>query len=129
MLLRYAFSASKHLAASPRQIQRIRAPVGGVASSLREPTPLEVVDESDHRAPVNPKRDAEGLLGLALRCRQVAEHPEFPGMKVECGQALCEAPMGMRAQLRDQKPDTPAQSLAAHGPNSTNHKLLIPSTI
>jgi hypothetical protein len=46
---------------------------------------LEVVDHRDHGAAMDPKRDAEGLLGLALGGAEVAEHPEVSGVEVESG--------------------------------------------
>jgi hypothetical protein len=81
----------------------------GVASSLGESALLEVVDQRDHGAAVDPKRAGEGLLGLAFGGGEVAEHSEVPGMKVESGEALGEAPMRVGAQLNEQEPDAPAQ--------------------
>jgi hypothetical protein len=52
---------------------------------------------------VDPKSAAECLLGLALRRGQVAEHPEVARMELEAGESLGEAPMGVSAQLREQK--------------------------
>ena len=71
---------------------------------------LEVVDERDHGAAVDPQRDAEGLLGLALGGGQVAEHSEVPRVKAEAGEALGEAPMRVGAQLHQQEADTAAQA-------------------
>jgi len=58
---------------------------------------LEVVDERDHGAAVDPQRDAESLLGLAFGDGEVAEHSEVPRVEVEGGEALGEAPMPMGA--------------------------------
>ena len=71
---------------------------------------LEVVDERDHGAAVDPQRDAEGLLGSALGGGEVAEHPEVPGLEVESGEALGELPMRVRAHLSQQEADAPAQA-------------------
>src|SRR3954454_19684235 len=89
---------------------------------------LEVVDQRDHSAAMDPKRDAEGLLGLALGDAEVAEHPEVAGMEVEFGQAVGEAPMRVGAQLHEQEPGTAAQRsrrgcLGAGG--SARHRVAI----
>ena len=70
---------------------------------------LEVVNECDHGAAVDPQRSAQCLLGLALGGGEVAEHSEVPGVEVESGEALGEAPMRVGAQLNEQEPDAPAQ--------------------
>jgi hypothetical protein len=91
---------------------------------------LEVVDQRDHRAAVDPQRPAQRLLGLALGGGQVAEHPEVAGMKAEPGEALGEAPMRMGAQLRQQEAGTTTQlprrgcllagAIFGHGPMITS---------
>jgi hypothetical protein len=58
---------------------------------------------------VDPKRDAEGLLGLALGGGEVAEHSEVPGMEVEGGEALGELPVRVGAQLGQQEAGAAAQ--------------------
>ena len=85
-----ALEVGKQLAPSGRQVERVRAPVDGVAAPLGEPALLEVVDERDHGAAVDPQRVAQRLLGLALGGGEVAEHSEVPGMEVEPGEALGE---------------------------------------
>jgi len=70
---------------------------------------LEVVDERDHGAAVDPQRAAQGLLGLALVYGEVAEHPEVPRVEAEGGEALGEAPMPMGAQLHQQEAGTAAR--------------------
>ena len=70
---------------------------------------LEVVDERDHGAAVDPQRDAQRLLGLTLGGGEVAEHPEVPRMEVDSGEALGEAPMRVGAELGEQEAETPAQ--------------------
>ena len=90
-------------------MERVRAPVVGVAASLGEPAMLEVVDERDHGAAVDPQRSAQCLLGLALVCGEVAEHPEVARVEVEWGEALGEAPMPVRAQLDQQEAGPAAQ--------------------
>ena len=109
VLLGAAFEVGKQVAPGARQVERIRAPIGGVAAPLGESTMLEVVDECDHGAAVDPERDAEGLLGLALGGGEVAEHPEVAGVEVESGEALGEAPMRVGAQLRQQEAGATAQ--------------------
>ena len=109
MLLGDSFEVGKQGAPQGRQVERVRAPVEWVASPLGEPTLLEVVDERDHSAAVDPQRSAQCLLGLALGSGEMAEHPEVPGMEVESGEAFGEAPMCVGAQLREQEADTPAQ--------------------
>ena len=54
VLLGDAFEVGQQVAPGVRQVEGVRAPVGGVASSLGEPTLLEVVDEGDHGAAVDP---------------------------------------------------------------------------
>ncbi len=58
---------------------------------------LEVVNECDHGAAVDPQRSAQCLLGLALVCSEVAEHPEVTRVEAEGGEALGKAPMPVRA--------------------------------
>jgi hypothetical protein len=70
---------------------------------------LEVIDQRDHGAAMDPKRDAEGLLGLALAGSEMAEHSEMPRMEVEFAQAIREAPMRVGAQLHQQEAGTAAQ--------------------
>jgi hypothetical protein len=70
---------------------------------------LEVVDECDHGAAVDPERSAQCLLGLALVCSEVAEHPEVAGVEVEGCEAFGETPMPVGAQLRQQEAGTAAQ--------------------
>ena len=116
----HTLEAGKHFASRRGQVERVRAPVDGVASSFGEPTVLEVVDQCDHGAAVDPKRNAEGLLGLALGGGEVAEHPEVPRMEVEFGQALGEAPVRVCAELDQQEPGTTAQRvIARHRPDDT----------
>jgi len=105
----YAVEVCKHGAPRGRQVERVRAPVDRVASPLGEATMLEVIDERDHGAAVDPKRDAEGLLRPALGSGEVTEHPEVSRMEVELGQALGEAPMRVGAQLHQEEAGTPAQ--------------------
>jgi hypothetical protein len=99
----------QQVASSGRQVERVRSPVGGIASPLGEATMLELVDQRDHGAAVEPQRDAERLLGAALGGGEVAERPEVPGMQIERGEALRKAPMGVGAELRQQKADAPAE--------------------
>jgi hypothetical protein len=70
---------------------------------------LEVVDERHHGATVDPQRDAQCLLGLALGGSEVAEHPEVPRVEVERGEAFGEAPVLVGTQLHQQKARAPAQ--------------------
>jgi hypothetical protein len=91
------------------QVERVRAPVDGVAAPLGEPAMLEAVDECDHGAAVDPQRATQCLLGLALVFGEVAEHPEVPGVEAERGEALGEAPMPMGTQLHQQEAGTAAQ--------------------
>jgi hypothetical protein len=93
----------------------VGAPVDRVASPLGEATILEVVHKGDHGAAVNPKREAEGLLGPALGGREVAEHSEVAWMEFELGEALGETPMGVGPELRQQKAGALAQ-LVGHRP-------------
>ena len=99
----------KQIAPSGRQEERVRAPVDGVAASLGESALLEVIDEGDHGAAVDPQRIAKCLLGLALGRGEVAEHSEVPGMEVEQGEALGELPMRVSTELRQQEAETLAQ--------------------
>ena len=110
MFVGYPFQVSKQVAPSGRYVERVRAPVDGVAASLREPTLLEVVDERHYGTPVNPQREAEGLLGLALGGGEVAEHPEVPGMEAESGEALGELAMCVGTELYQEEATTAAQS-------------------
>jgi len=129
VLIGDALEVGKHLAPRRRQVQPVCPPVTGVASSLGEPTTLEVVDQRDDRAAVDPKRGAEGLLGLAFGGREVAEHSEVPGMEVESGQALGEAPMRMGAELREQETGTPAQLPrrgCVHAGGISGHLAMVP---
>lgn len=71
---------------------------------------LEVVDERDHGAAVDPQRVAERLLGLPLGGGEVAEHSEVPRVEVESGEAFGELPMRVGAELGQQEADAPAQS-------------------
>ena len=104
-----ALELGQQLAALGSQVERVRAPVDGVAAPLGEPAMLEVVDECDHGAAVDPQRSAQCLLGLALVCGEVAEHPEVARVEVEGGEALGKAPMPVRAQLHQQEAGTAAQ--------------------
>ena len=99
----------QQLAALGSQVERVGAPVGGVAAPLGEPALLEVVDERDHGAAVDPQRAAQGLLGLALVGGEVAEHPEVPRVEAEGGEALGEAPVPLGAQLHQQEAGAAAQ--------------------
>ena len=110
MLLGYALEVGKHLAPRGSEVERVRAPVARVAAALGEPALLQVVDERDHGAAVDPQRVAERLLGLALGGREVAEHSEMPGVEVESGESFGEAPMRVGAQLGQQEADAPAQA-------------------
>ena len=105
----YPLELGEHVSSLCRQVQGVRAPVLGVAAPLCESALLEVVDERDDRASVNPQRVAEGLLGLTLGGCEVAQHPEVPRMEVEAGEQLGEAPMRVGAQLDQQEGGTPAQ--------------------
>jgi hypothetical protein len=58
---------------------------------------------------VDPQRSAQRLLGLALVCGQVAEHPEVARVEVESGEALGQALVRVGAQLRQQEAGTAAQ--------------------
>jgi hypothetical protein len=104
-----ALELGQQLAALGSQIERVRAPVVGVTTPLGEPAMLEVVNECDHGAAVDPQRSAQCLLGLAVVCGEVAEHPEVARVEVEEGEALGEAPMPMRTQLHEQEAGTAAQ--------------------
>ena len=88
---------------------------------------LEVVDQRDHGAAVDPERDAEGLLGLALGGGEMAEHAEVPRVEAEAGEALREAPMRVGAQLREQEAGTAAQSrICGHAADGTApHELFV----
>jgi hypothetical protein len=70
---------------------------------------FEVVNKCDHGAAVEPQRSAQCLLGLALVCGEVAEHPEVARVEVEGGEALGEAPMPVGAELHQQEAGTAAQ--------------------
>ena len=109
VLLGNALEVSEHVAPPAGEVERVRSPVREVGSSLGKPAMLEVVDQRDHGAAMDPERDAEGLLGLALGRAEVAEHPEVAGMEVELGQAIGEAPMRVGAQLHQEEPGTAAQ--------------------
>jgi hypothetical protein len=109
VLLGYAFEVGEHGAPRRRQVQRMGASVLGVAASFGEATTLEVVDQRHDGAAVDPERDAEGLLGLALGGREVAEHAEVPGVEVDFGEALGEASMRVSPQLHEQEAGTAAQ--------------------
>jgi len=75
---------------------------------------LEVVDERDHGAAVDPQPAAQCLLGLAFVNGELAEHPEVSRVEVEGSEALSEAPMPMRAQLHQQEA-CPAAQLPRRG--------------
>jgi len=111
VFLGYSFEICQQLAPRRREVERVRSPVGGIATPLGEPTLLEIVDERDHGAAMDPKRNADGLLGLALGSGEVAEHSEVPGMEVEPVQALGKGSMGVRAQLHQQEAGPAAQPL------------------
>ena len=104
-----ALEVGKKVASRGRQVERVRPPVDGVAAPLGEPTLLEIVDESDRGAAVDPQGVAERLLGMALGGGEVAEHSEVPGMELESGEAFRELPMRVSAQLRQQEAETLAQ--------------------
>ena len=109
MLVNDALEVGKKVAPRGRQVKRVRPPVDGVAATFSEPTLLEIVDEGDHGAAVDPERVAERLLGLTLGGGEVAEHSEVPGMEVQSGEAFGELPMRVCAQLRQQEAEAPAQ--------------------
>ena len=92
---------------------------------------LEVVDERDDGAAVDPQRAAQRLLGLALVDGELAEHPEVPRVEVEGGEALGEAPMPMRAQLHQQETGTAAQTArrgCLHVGGISGHRPMVPRT-
>jgi len=103
--VREALELGEQLAARRRQVERVGAPVGGIATALGESPALEVVDERDDGAAVDSQRDAEGLLGLALGGGEVAEHPEMPRVEAAPLEALGEAPVRVGAQLHEQEAD------------------------
>jgi hypothetical protein len=109
VLFGYALEVRKQSASRWGQVERVRAPVGWVTLSFGEPTMLEVVDQCDHGAAVDPERIAESLLGLALGRGEVAEHSEVPRMQVESGQALGEAPVRVGAELYQEEAGSAAQ--------------------
>ena len=109
VLLRYSFEVGKEVAPRGRQVERVCAPVVRVAAPLGEPALLEVIDQRDDGAAVDPQRPAQRLLGLALGGGQVAEHSAVSGVKAVSGEALCESPMRVGAQLRQQEAGTTAQ--------------------
>ena len=105
-----ALEVGEQVAPSGRQVEGVRAPVDGVTAPLGEPALLEVVDERDHGAAVDPERVAERLLGLALGGGEVAEHSEVPGVEVESREAFGKLPMRVGAELGQQKAGAPAQA-------------------
>ena len=111
MVVSYSLELGEHVSPLSRQVQGVRPPVVGVTAPLCESALLEVVDERDDRASVNPQRVAEGLLGLTLGGGEVAQHPEVPRMEVEAGEQLGEASMRVGAQLDQQEGGTPAQAV------------------
>jgi hypothetical protein len=105
-----ALELGKQVAPSGRQVERVSAPVDGIAAALGELALLEVVDERDHRAAVDPERVAERLLGLALGGGEVAEHSEVPWVEVESREVFGKLPMRVGAELGQQKAGAPAQA-------------------
>ena len=90
---------------------------------------LEVVNECNDGAAVDPQRIAQCLLGLALVHGELAEHPEVPRVEVEGGEALGEAPMPVRAQLYQQEAGTAAQPprrSCLHGGSISGHPPIVP---
>ncbi len=105
-----AFQLGQELSAPRSQVEPVGAAICRVAAPLGEAALLEVVDECDHGAAVDPQRGAQCLLGLALVYGELAEHPEVPRMEVKTGEALGEAPMPMGAQLHQEEARTAAQA-------------------
>ena len=60
------------------EVQRVGAPVSGVASPLHQAAVFEVVDEPDHDVAVDAQGVGELLLGLPLGCGEVGEQSEVP---------------------------------------------------
>ena len=115
LLVRGAPELGQQLAARGCQEQRVRAPVVGVAAALGEPALLEVVDQRDHGAAVDPQRDAQGLLGLPLGGGEMAEHSEVPRVQAAAGEPLREATVRVGAQLHEQEAGAAARVRGSAG--------------
>ena len=72
------------------EVQRVGAPVSGVASPLHQSPVFEVVDEPDHDVAVDTHRVGELLLGLPVAGGEVAEQPEVPVLQAQRRQPLGE---------------------------------------
>ena len=81
------------------QVQRVGAPVGGVAPAFDQAALFELVDQEDHPGRVEPDELAEGLLGESLVRGQPGEHPGVAGLEAERGKPFAELPGQVESEL------------------------------
>lgn len=91
------------------EVNRVGAPVGGVASSLHESPVFEVVDEPGHDVAVEAHRVGEVLLGLPVVSCQAGEQAEMRGAQAQRPQPFAEPRGGAEAELGDQEAGTLGQ--------------------
>ena len=94
--------AFQHVAALRRDVQRVQAPVGGVAPALDEPARLERVDELDHDRRARPAGGRRARAGTDVPSASRVERAEVADLDAERAQhrvgALVEAVVGAREQ-------------------------------
>jgi hypothetical protein len=105
------------------QMDRMGATVTGVPPPLDEPADLEIIDEADHRVPMDRHQIGELLLRETVRRSKMGEQTKVPRLETERGKAGGEQLGRMRADLREQEPRTLGQGLRAGPRHGTNYPL------
>ena len=85
------------------EVERVRAPVGGVAPALDQAELFQLVHQEDHPGRVHPDHLGDGLLGPALVRGQPDEHPGVTLLQAQRGQPLAEPPRPVQPQLDEQE--------------------------
>ena len=88
------------------EMQRVGAPVAGVAAPLHQPTVFEIVDVSDHYVSVHTEFVGDLLLGLSLAGGQVSEQSKVSVLQAQRCQPLGEPCGGVVSDLGEQEART-----------------------
>jgi hypothetical protein len=94
---------AQHVTSLRGQVQRVGAPVGGVATAFDQAALLELVDQEHHPGGVEPDELAQGLLRQPLVGGQPEKHSGVPRLQAERREPFAELPGQVRSQLHQQE--------------------------
>lgn len=106
------------------QMDRMGATVTGVPPPLDEPADLEIIEEADHRVPMDRHQIGELLLRETVRRSKMGEEAKVPRLEAQGSKAGREQLGRMKADLREQEPRTLGEGLRPGLRHRTNYPSL-----